>query len=145
MTMSSIKSQFPNSFHFECPLPIRINDINYGGHVGNDRILLFAHEARIQFLMHHGFTELELGGTSLLLTRATIEIRKELFFGDALWISVAAINFSSKGFELIYKMERELDSKRELVAAALTSMVCYDYQNKKMDQLPSIVKEKLSY
>lgn len=143
--MSSIKSQFPTHFAFECQLPIRINDINYGGHVGNDRILLFAHEARIQFLMQHGFTELSLGGTSLLLTRATIEIRKELFFGDSLWVSVAAINFSSKGFELIYKMEREKDSERELVAAALTTMVCYDYQAKKMDQLPTDVIAKLSY
>ncbi|MFM1857743.1 MAG: hypothetical protein RLZ05_803 [Bacteroidota bacterium] len=142
--MSSIKSQFPASFKFQCSIPIRINDINYGGHVGNDRILLFAHEARIQFLNQLGYSELELGGTSLLLTRATIEIRKELFFGDILWVSVAALNFTSKGFDLIYKMEREKQHERELVAAAMTSMVCYDYQNKKMDILPLEVQEKLS-
>ena len=143
--MSSIKSQFPASFKFQCQIPIRINDINYGGHVGNDRILLFAHEARIQLLNQLGYSELELGGTSLLLTRATIEIRKELFFGDTLWVSVAALNFTSKGFDLIYKMEREKQHEKELVAAAMTSMVCYDYQNKKMDILPLDVQEKLSH
>ena len=143
--MSSIKSQFPSSFKFQSQIPIRINDINYGGHVGNDRILLFAHEARIQFLNQLGYSELELGGTSLLLTRATIEIRKELFFGDTLFVSVAALNFTSKGFDLIYKMEREKHTEKELVAAAMTSMVCYDYQNKKMDILPSDVQEKLAH
>jgi len=143
--MSSIKSQFPASFKFQCKIPIRINDINYGGHVGNDRILLFAHEARIQFLNQLGYSELELGGTALLLTRATIEIRKELFFGDTLWVSVEALNFTSKGFDLIYKMERERQNEYELVAAAITNMVCYDYKNKKTDSLPLAVQTKLSH
>jgi acyl-CoA thioester hydrolase len=143
--MSSIKSKFPVTFHFSCEIPIRINDINYGGHVGNDRILLYAHEARVQFLAHHGYTELALGGTSILLTRASLEIRKEIFFGDKLVVSVAAIDFTSKGFELIYKMERLGKNENELVAAVLTSQMCYNYQAKQTELVPAEVQQKLTH
>ncbi|MFZ9695712.1 MAG: hypothetical protein ACO3AY_07565 [Chitinophagaceae bacterium] len=47
--MSSIKSLLPVTFKYSFEIPIRITDINYGGHVGNDRMLTLAHEARIQF------------------------------------------------------------------------------------------------
>lgn len=143
--MSSIKSKFPSTFPFSCKIPIRINDINYGGHVGNDRILLYAHEARVQFLAHHGYSELALGGTSIVLTRAALEIRKELFFGDQLVVAVAAIDFTSKGFELIYKMERITAGGNELVAAVETSQVCYNYQAKKTELLPAEVQQKLAH
>jgi len=52
--MTSLKQLFPASFQFSCQLPVRITDINYGGHVGNDRLLVFAHEARMRFLQHYG-------------------------------------------------------------------------------------------
>lgn len=141
--MSSIKSQLPDQFNFRCEIPVRITDINYGNHVGNDSILTLVHEARVQFLASKGYTEMNLAGTSLILTKASLELRKELFYGEKLFASVAAGNFSSKGFELYYKLEKVAGTHTELVAAVITQMVCYDYTNKKTAALPEGVAQQL--
>ena len=142
--MSSLKHLFPSTFQYACQFPVRITDINYGGHVGNDRSLVFAHEARMQFLQEYGYSEMELDQTSLMLTKATIEIRKELFFGDQLSIAVQALHFTSKGFDLLYKIEKISDGQPVLAAIVLTTMLCYDYKNKKVALLPDQVLQRLS-
>ena len=48
--MARVKLQLPANFLFSTEIPIRISDINYGGHLGNDAVLSIVHEARIQFL-----------------------------------------------------------------------------------------------
>ena len=143
--MSSVKSLLPSVFNFTCEIPVRITDINYGNHVGNDSILTLAHEARVQFLAKHGYTEMNLEGVSLILTKATLELRRELFYGEPLFVAVAAGNFTTKGFDLFYKMEKKnAEGKFELVAALITSMVCYDYANKKIVSLPEKVLHQLA-
>ena len=143
--MSSIKSMLPAQFNFRCEIPVRITDINYGNHVGNDSILTLVHEARVQFLASKGYTEMNLEGTSLILTKASLELRKELYYGDKLFASVGAGNFTTKGFELFYKLEKTTEKGTELVAAVITSMVCFDYVNKKMVGLPEKAAQQLSF
>jgi acyl-CoA thioesterase FadM len=43
--MARIKIELPQSFSFTCRIPVRITDINYGGHAGNDTVLSIIHEA----------------------------------------------------------------------------------------------------
>jgi len=43
--MTRIKIQLPASFLFAATIPIRITDINYGGHVGNDTVNSFINMA----------------------------------------------------------------------------------------------------
>jgi acyl-CoA thioesterase FadM len=143
--MSSIKSLLPSHFKYTFEIPVRITDINYGGHVGNDRMLTLAHEARVQFLATHGYSEMNLEGVSLILTKASLELRRELFFGDPLFVGVTAGNFTAKGFDLFYKMEKQnKEGIRELTAALITSMVCYDYTNKKIVPLPEKAAQQLA-
>ncbi|MGN6400032.1 MAG: hypothetical protein ACTHMD_06240 [Flavisolibacter sp.] len=54
--MARIKINLPENFFFNAAIPIRITDLNYGGHVGNDTILSLLHEARVQFLNHFHYT-----------------------------------------------------------------------------------------
>ena len=142
--MSSIKAMLPAEFSFRCEIPVRITDINYGNHVGNDSILTLVHEARVQYLASKGYTEMNLEGVSLILTKACLEIRKELYYKDPLFASVAAGNFTSKGFDLLYKLEKLGEKGTELVAAVVTSMVCFDYANKKTVALPEKAHQQLS-
>jgi len=37
-------------------LGVRVGDINYGGHLGNDKFLLFFHGARLNFFSELGFS-----------------------------------------------------------------------------------------
>ena len=138
--MSRIRIALPSSFSFTAKIPVRITDINYGNHVGNDALLSIIHEARMQFLTHHGFTELDCGGVGLIMSDVGIEFKKEVFYGDVLEVNVAATDFSSIGFDLYYQL---LKTDQLIVAAAKTGMICYNYSLKKITQVPAVVKEKL--
>ena len=50
--MQRVKVELPANFNFSCIIPIRITDLNYGGHVGNDAVLSLIHEARIAIFRH---------------------------------------------------------------------------------------------
>ena len=137
--MSRIKIHLPAQFQFSIPVHIRITDLNYGGHVGNDTFLSLMHEARMQFLKHFGYTEFDFAGVSLIMADAGIEFKSELFYGDDLKAYVTADNFSRIGFDLFYKLVK---SKEEtIVALAKTAMVCYDYNLRKVVALPEESKK----
>jgi acyl-CoA thioester hydrolase len=138
--MARIKIELPASFSFTALIPVRITDVNYGGHVGNDTILTLVHEARMQFLKAIGFTELEFAGVGLIMSDAAIEFKAESFYGDILEVSVTAAGFSRVGFDLYYKIEKP---GPVIVATAKTGMICYDYDRKKVVGLPAIAKTKL--
>lgn len=141
--MARIKIQLPDHFNFSCSIPIRITDMNYGGHAGNDTILTIIHEARMQFLQSIGYTEMKFAGAGMIMTVAAIEFKSELFYGDTVIASVAAGEISKVGFELLYKLEKETNGKRMLVTIARTGMICYDYEKKKIIAIPDEAKMKL--
>jgi len=138
--MARIRIELPEKFSFSTKIPIRITDINYGGHVGNDTILTLIHEARVQFLKHFGYEELNIEGVSLIMSDAIIEFKNELFYGDNITAFVTANNFTRAGFDLFYKLARNETN----IAFAKTGMICYNYDSKKVVSLPEPVKEKLS-
>ena len=140
--MARIKIAIPEQFSFSCQIPIRISDINYGGHVGNDTILTIVHEARMQFLKSLDFTEMDFGGKGMIMADAAIEFKNELFYGETIITSVAVTEISKISFELIYKLEKEKD--RKIVAIAKTAMICYDYTVKKIIAIPEVALKKLS-
>ena len=123
---------------------MRITDINYGGHVGTDSVLSIMHEARMQFLKHHGYSELEFSGAGLIMNDVGIEFRNELFYGDLIIASVSAGEFSKVSFDLFYKFEKQIADKTVLVAVAKTGMICYNYDLKKIMAVPEEAKTKMS-
>ncbi len=141
--MPKTKLVLPEHFLFTAQIPVRVTDLNYGGHVGNNSILSLIHEIRVQFLIHHGYEEFNLAGAGLIMTDVAIEFRNELFYGDILWASVAAAEFSRVGFELYYKLEKKSGEKMVSVAFARTGMICYDYKAKKIISVPKEVCTKL--
>ncbi|MEI9910207.1 MAG: thioesterase family protein [Bacteroidota bacterium] len=120
-----------------------MTDINYGGHAGNDTILSLIHEARIQFLKSHGYTETDFAGAGMIMADVGIEFKSELFYGDIVMASVTVANLSKVSFDVFYKLEKEISGKKTLVAAAKTGMVCYDYKNKKIVAIPEEARKKL--
>jgi acyl-CoA thioesterase FadM len=142
--MARIKIDLPDNFSFTCKIPVRITDINYGGHAGNDTVLSIIHEARMQFFNSFGYTEMNFAGTGMIMADVAIEFKSELFYGDAVIASVAAAEISKIGFELLYKLEKEVDGKKTLVAKAKTGMICYDYEKKKIVAVSEEGKQKLS-
>jgi acyl-CoA thioester hydrolase len=142
--MARVKVELPGSFQFTAIIPIRITDINYGGHVGNNTILSVIHEARMQFLHQYGYTEMNLAGVGLIMSDAAIEFKSELFYGDIVRVSVAIVSMSKVAFELCYKLEKGMLASSVVVAVAKTGMLCYNYEKKKITAIPEEVKSKLN-
>lgn len=142
--MERIKLNLPEAFSFSTNIAIRVTDLNYGGHVGNDSFLSLIHEARQQFLIHHGYTEFNFAGAGLIMTDAAIEFKREMNYGDVIKISVAANGFDKYGFDLFYKMEIIKSGEHILAGKAKTGMQCYDYTNKKIARVPEEAKAKIS-
>jgi len=141
--MARIRIELPEKFSFATSFQVRITDINYGGHGGNDSILGMIHEARMQFLRHYGYSEMEFEGVGMIMSDVGIEFKHELFYGETVHISVAAGNFTRFGFELYYKLEKKQQDNTLAVAFAKTGMVCYDYNAAKIVSLPQVAKDKL--
>jgi acyl-CoA thioester hydrolase len=141
--MSRIKIDLPDSFAYSTPFAVRITDLNYGAHVGNDKVLSFLHEARVRFLQSLGYSELNLEGVSMIMADAALIFIAEIFYGDDLLISMQPVEYTRVGFDLIYKIEKIQVDRMGIVAVAKTAMICYDYQQKKVTGLPDAAKNKL--
>lgn len=138
--MARIKIILPSSFSFQTELQVRITDLNYGGHVGNDTILTLLHEARIQYLQGLGYSELDFAGVGLIMSDVAIEFRSELFYGKPVTAFVTIDGFSRAGFDIFYRLET---TEYQLIAAAKTGMVCFDYSVRKVVAVPDAAIAKI--
>ena len=141
--MARVKIELPATFLFETIIPIRITDVNYGNHVGNDTVMSILHEARVQYLRHYGLEELDFGGVGLIMNDVAVEFKNEIFYGEKIIASITVSDISKFSFDVYYKLEKENNDKRILVALAKTGMVCYNYSSKKVAAVPKEVKDKL--
>ncbi|HEY4935587.1 MAG TPA: thioesterase family protein [Puia sp.] len=142
--MPRIKIDLPESFSFSTSFAVHITDLNYGAHVGNDKVLSFLHEARVRYLQSLGYTELNMDGVSMIMADAALIFKNEMYYGDELLISIQPIDFSRVGFDLVYKIEKKSAGGLLIVALAKTAMICYDYGLKKVVTMPVAAKNKLN-
>lgn len=139
--MPRIKIELPEKFIFKTELSIRITDINYGGHLGNDSVLSLVHEARVKFLKHLGYSESDVEGTGIIMIDAAIQYKSESFYGDELIIEIAVTDFSQIGCDFIYRLSNKETGKE--VSIVKTGIVFYDYKERKTVKVPALFKEKV--
>ncbi len=132
--MEHVKIDLPDKFIFHCKIPVRITDINYGNHVGNDSLLSIIHESRVQFLAHYGCTELNVFGKGLIMANIIIIFKSESFYGDIFDIGIMPENFTRVSFDLIHCLSNVKTGKE--IARAKTTMISYDYDKRKVVSLP---------
>ncbi len=99
-----IKLEFPNKIIFTTEIAVRISDVNYGGHLGNDAVLSLAHEARLQFLKSINCTELNLFGAAIIMGDAAVIYKAESFYGDTLNITISIGEITKISFEIFYEI-----------------------------------------
>ncbi len=139
--MPRVTIQLPENFNFFAHIPVRITDLNYGNHVGNDSILSIMHEARVQYLQSINYSELDLDGISLIMRDVAIQYKAEAFYGDQLQVWVKAGDFSGSGFSLFYKLDNT--ASQQTIAVAHSGMVCFDYTSRRIVRLPDTVRMRL--
>lgn len=138
--MARVKIELPETFSFSCKIPVRIGDVNYGGHVGNDAILSIMQNARLMYFKSLGYSEMDLGGTSSIMADVAVSYKGEAFYEDVLEVLVQAREFHKYGFDLIYKI---VNQDQKDIAHGKTGIICFDYNAKKIALLANATKEKL--
>ena len=142
--MARIKLLIPEYKLATINVPVRITDINYGNHLGNDALVSIIHEARVHWLNQLGYSELDIEGTSLIMSDLAVEYLKESFYGDLLEVSISPGDVTRAGFELFYNINTTREGNSITIARAKTGMVCYDYAAKKVSVVPEKLREILT-
>ncbi|MBW6460399.1 MAG: acyl-CoA thioesterase [Bacteroidales bacterium] len=122
-------------------IEVRVGDINYGGHMGNDKALLVFHDARIAFFKTLGFDEKNIGGPGIIMRNAQVTFRKEVFLNDLLLVDVGIENVTPMSFDVTYTVRREKDNA--VVFTGSTGLVAFDYEQRKPVKLPEVFLEKI--
>lgn len=117
---------------FFTEISVRVDDINYGRHLGHDRLVSLLHQARLDFLHALGGSELDFFGVGLIMRRLQVDYLAEAFLGDVLRFEVAVEAHRKTGFVLSYKVLRS----DVVVALAKTEMVAFDYERRRVCALP---------
>jgi acyl-CoA thioester hydrolase len=138
--MARLKLDIPENFQFSFEEKVRISDINYGGHVGNDAFLSVLHEARVQFFKSFGWTELDLAGIGTIMADSALIYKGEGFHGDRLLVEVTTADIHRIGFDVYYRITN-IETKKVLLEAK-TSILCFDYGTRKLVPLPQEVADK---
>lgn len=141
--MARIEIQLPEKFIFQTEIVVRVSDLNYGNHVGNDSILTLMQEARTLFYRSMGFeSEVKLEGSiGQIVSDAAIVYKAESFLGDTLQIAIAVGDLNKYGFDLFYRITNKASHKE--VAHGKTGIVCFDYSKRKIASVPEKLVEKL--
>ena len=129
--MARIKIDLPEHKLAEIKIPVRISDINYGNHVGNDAFVSIIHEARLQWLHQHGYTELDFAGAGLIMSDLAIEFKNESFYGDVIEVIIYGGETARVSFDLFYQLSTLRNNTKIVLANAKTGMITYTYENKK--------------
>jgi acyl-CoA thioesterase FadM len=102
---------------FRVSFPVRIGDINYGGHMGNDRFLALFQDARLAF-------------------------KAEVFYGDELEVIVRVQELKDTRFRLDYQVDRKGDGRT--VATGYTLLAAFNYSQRRVSRLPEAFRARLS-
>lgn len=136
--MERIKIDLPEKFQFTTEVTVRVSDVNYGGHLGNDSILSLVHEARLRFLKNLGFSESNIAGTGIIMFDAAIQYKSQAYHGDILVLDIAVENFIRSGCDFLFKITNKLTGKE--IARAKTGTAFFDYEKNKMVPVPEKFK-----
>ncbi|WP_375416826.1 thioesterase family protein [uncultured Hymenobacter sp.] len=140
--MARVKVELPATFLLTLEIPVRITDLNYGAHLGNDALLSILHEARVQLLAHLGTAEFD-AATKLgfIMADVAIEYKGEAFYGDVLHLRLGTLDAHKYGFDVVYEVSNQAG---KAVARAKTGMLCFDYNIRKLRGLPEELAARVS-
>lgn len=138
--MSRIVLEFPAPAIYSHPVRLRIDDINYGQHLGHDTLVSLLHDARCGWLAEQGLTELSVDGKSLgwVVAELAVNYRAEAFYADELQVELALGELGSKGAEIFHRVVRNDGVE---IAVAKVGVVFFDYVTRKAAAVPENFKQ----
>lgn len=129
-----------SEYKFIIPYKVHISDINYGGHVSNDAVLSFFHDARIAYLRQFGYSELDIDGAGIIMPEAHVRYHREMFHADDLQIAVRIDSMRKSSMVMSYRIARG----DEITVEGSTNLVAFDYDKRKSVRIPKAFRRQVS-
>ncbi len=133
--MARVEIEMTEKFVFETQIKIRISDVNYAHHVGNDAFVTLINEVRVRFFRNFGFSEADIGGKALIISDLAVSYKSQSFYGDELKFEIGAGEFNKYGCDIFYRVTNIETGK--LVILAKNGIVFFDYTNNKVTKIPN--------
>ncbi len=133
--MPRVKLSEQKAYEFQYSVQVRPQDINYGGHLGNDNLISLIGAARAYIFHSMGLSELNLGDrqTGIIIMDMVVNYKAEAFLFDELLIDTHIDEVAQKGFRMFHRVRRNM----KLIALVETGFATYNYTSKKITPVPA--------
>jgi acyl-CoA thioesterase FadM len=141
--MPKVKVEEHPAYPFTVELEVRAGDLNYGAHLGYDRILGLAHQARLVLLDSLGVDEMDLGDgrTGVVAIDVAVTYLSEAFVHDRLVFEIKPVEVGRVGFRLAHRVVNQKTGNK--VALIEIGFVGYDYAKRRPAGLPETFRNAL--
>ncbi|MEW5008034.1 MAG: thioesterase family protein [Cycloclasticus sp.] len=134
--MARVEITYPEPTLFTHELSVRVTDLNFADHLAHDKVISLLHEARAQFFIANGLSEMDVDGAGIIMADLATNYRGEAFYGQILSIEISLGDFSAKGCDIFYRVSCKDNDK--LIAIAKTGIVFMDYSTRKLVDVPKV-------
>jgi acyl-CoA thioesterase FadM len=141
--MPKVKLDEQPGYPFSVALEVRVGDLNYGAHLGYDRLLGLAHQARLVLFDRLGASEMDLGDgrTGIVAVDVAVTYLGEAFVHDVLEFEIRPVEVGRVGFRLAHRVAQQTSGKK--VALIEIGFVGYDYDKRRPAGLPDGFRNNL--
>ncbi len=126
---------------YDMEYKVVVSDINYGGHMGNERALIIFQQARMEWLNSIGYSETNIEGRGLIQLESHVYYLKEVFLGENILCKIVNVQIDRITFEIQYEI---VNKNGDVVIKGTTKMAVFDYEKKKISRIPKEFFEKIS-
>jgi acyl-CoA thioesterase FadM len=129
-------------YRYECRLTVRVADVNYGGHLGNNALAGLLHQARLELFRAWSLKENDLGDghTGLIQTDLAVVLAAEAFLHDELTVRTDFIEVRPVSFRMAHEVCRG-DTR---VALAELGFAGFDYAARRSALLPAVFTVRIA-
>ena len=132
--MLRVKIEIPEKVYHTYTFTITPEDINMADHVGNERILKFANDAREDFFNQLSFKlndyENKIG---IVIANHTINYKSEGFLNDAISCSIGIDTITECSFDIVFHFVKNNEKTMALVRSGCVN---FDFNTHKIQPLP---------
>lgn len=142
--MARVKIKKQEHYPFTTDLTIRVSDLNYGAHLGYDRVLTLSHQARMEMLAKWDLAETDLGDgkTGFVVADVGANYLGEGFLGDVLSVEIVPLDIGEVTFRLAYRFVNKKTGKD--IALLEIGFVAFDYNERRLGRFPKGFIDRLS-
>jgi len=128
------KSIVENHYPFSVEIPVRITDINYGGHLGHMAVVGIFHQVRLLFLNEYNIDEMNVEGNGVILLNSSYVFKNQAFLNDQLIVRVGIGAYSRTRFNFLYQASDK--ETGQLIVSSQEEITFFNYTRRKSSKIP---------